>query len=64
VNCPKCNADFRGQKPICIRKKWWLFRWNQHFCWYCGDRIVLTVGITSLGMADWDTPWFAIKRKL
>lgn len=61
--CPKCHIRFGHRKPICIKKQWLIFKWEQYFCWNCGIRLILTTGPTNLGHAYWQIPLFVIKRK-
>ncbi len=61
--CPKCHVNFYCCTPICVHKQWWIFKWDQYFCWNCEVRLVLTTGPTSMGFAFWQVPIFAIKRK-
>lgn len=61
--CPKCCVDLCTLAPVCVKKQWWIFKWDQHFCQKCEVRLVLRTGPTTMGFADWCIPLFAIKRK-
>lgn len=61
--CPKCHIKFNHRTPIRVKKRWWIFKWEQRFCWNCGIRLILTTGPTSMGFSYWLIPLFAIKRK-